>query len=106
MIDDVPCAILRGGSDDNHTFEDADLGVGAFIEYESPRVIEITILQPDDYDHRDEAAIIERSLYIGVDEAKRFGVALQEAIEKAEAEIARRALVDSTRKKRRPRARA
>jgi len=106
VIDDVPCAILRSGTDDTCTFEDADLEVGVFIEYESPRVIEISISQPDDYDHRDESGMIDRTVYIGVDDAKRFAVALQKAIEGAEAELARRALVDSTRKKKRPRARA
>jgi len=106
VIDEVPCAILRGGTDDTFTFEDADLEVGVFIEYESPRVIEISISQPDDYDHREESGRIDRTVYIGVDDARRFAVALQKAIEGAEAEIARRALVDLTRKKRRPRARA
>jgi hypothetical protein len=106
VFDEVPCAIFRmGAADSGDTFEEADLEVGVFIEYESPRVIEISISQPDDYDHREESARIESTVHFGVDEAKRFAVALQQAIERAEAEIARRALVDATRKKRRPKAR-
>jgi hypothetical protein len=106
MFDEVPCAVYRSGSTDGgDTFEEADLCVGVFIEYESPRVIEISTSQPDDYDHRQESATIESSVYISVDEAKRFAVALQQAIERAEAEIARRALVDATRKRRRTKAR-
>jgi hypothetical protein len=95
----VPCSILRSKADDDVAFEEADLDVGVFIEYESPRVIEISISQPDYYDYREESSTIETSVYIGVEEAKRFAEALQSAIARAEAEMVRRATVKPKRRK-------
>ena len=102
IFDDVPCSILRS-PDDGDAFEEAKLGVGVFVEYESPRVIEISVSIPDDYDHPESSANIESSVYIGVDDAKRFAKALETAIKRAESEVARRAKL-KTRKKRAGRA--
>jgi hypothetical protein len=101
IFDDVPCSILRA-PDDGDAFEEAQLGVGVFVEYESPRVIEISVSIPDD-DHPESSANIESSVYIGVDDAKRFSKALETAIKRAESEVARRAKL-KTRKKRAGRA--
>lgn len=90
VFETVPCSILRTSSDNGAAFEEADLDVGVFVEYESDRVIEISVSQPDDYDHRGESSVIESSVYIGVDEAKRFATALQKSIERAERELTRR----------------
>lgn len=96
----VPCSILRSKPDDDLSFEEADLDVSVFIEYESPRVIEISICQPDYYDRReDSSSTIETSVYIGVEEAKRFAEALTSAITRAEAEMVRRASVKPKRRK-------
>jgi hypothetical protein len=95
MFDDVPCSLLRTDDDNADAFEDADLEVGLWIQYTSPRVIEITVAIPDDYENRDSSRTLESSVYLGVAEAKRFAAALQTAIERGEAEIARRAIADA-----------
>jgi hypothetical protein len=91
MFESVPCSILRYVNDED-AFEEADLQVGVFVEYASPRVIEISVLIPDDYDCRDDGGgTYDSSVYVSVEDAKRFAAALQTAIERAETEIARRA---------------
>lgn len=92
IFDAVACSIFRG-SDDGDAFEEADLEVGVFVEYESERVIEILVSKPDDYEHRDGSSTVETSIYIGLAEAKRFIRAFETAIERGEAEIARRAAI-------------
>ena len=99
VFDDVPCSILRTTPDEEDTFEEARLEVGVLVEYASPRVIEISVSIPDDYDHPHSSATIESSVYIGIDDAKRFAMALQTAIGRADAEIARRATLKPRRKK-------
>lgn len=88
-FDTIPCFILRTEGDDD-VFEEADLDVGVWTEFESDKLIEINLTQPDDYDHRDSSQI-ERSVYISVSDAKQFAKSLLEAIEYADKEIARRA---------------
>jgi hypothetical protein len=98
VFDSVPCSILRTSSDEGAAFEEADLQVGVFVEYETDRLIEISLSQPDDYDHRDESGKIESTVHVGLDEAKRLATALQKSIEHAERELVRR----KTAKQRRP----
>src|SRR5579859_3638391 len=90
VFDEVPCSLLRTTPDDDDAFEESTLQVGVFVEYASPRVIEISVSIPDDYDYPDESATIESSVYIGVEDAKRLMKALQTSVERAEQEIARR----------------
>lgn len=90
VFDDVPCSILRTTPDDAEAFEEARLEVGVFVDYASPRVIQISVSVPDDYDHPDSNATLDASVYIGIAEAKRFAGALQTAIARAEAELTRR----------------
>lgn len=71
-------------------FEEADLDVGVWTEFESDKLVEFSLSQPDDYDHRDSSQI-DRSVYISVSDAKQLAKSLQEAIEYAEKELARRA---------------
>jgi hypothetical protein len=87
-FDTVPCFILRSNGDDD-TFEEADLDVGVWVQYESDKVVELNISQPYDYEHRNSSRI-EWSVYLGVADAKQFAKALLEAIEHGEKEIARR----------------
>ncbi len=91
MLDDVPCSILRASTDSDHAFEEARLEVGVFVQYASPRVIEISVSIPDDYDNPASSSVVESSVYVGVEEAKRLAKALQAAIGRAESELARRA---------------
>jgi len=90
VFDEVPCSLLRTTPDDDDAFEEAKLEVGVFVEYASPRVIEISVSIPDDWDYPDDSASIESSVYVGVEDAKRFMKALQTSIERAEKGIARR----------------
>jgi len=91
MLDDVPCSILRTTPEDDDAFEEGLLEVGVFVDYASPRVIEVSVAVPDDYDDPHASSTFESSVYIGVDDAKRFAKALQTAIGRAESELARRA---------------
>jgi len=100
IFESVPCLILRPASDEGAALEECDIEVGLFVEYETDRVIEISVTQPDDYDHRDHSSTIESSVYLGVSDAKRFAAALQTAIGRAEAELARRATEKPRRKSR------
>lgn len=96
----VQCFVLRTKEDDD-VFEEADLDVGVFTEYESDKLVEINLSQPDDYERRNGAQI-ERSVYLSVSDAKQFAKGLQEAIEYAEKELTRRA-TRKPRPKKRPR---
>lgn len=98
MFDDVPCSILRTTPEDDDAFEEGLLEVGVFVDYASPRVIEITVAVPDDYDDPHASTTVESSVYIGVDEAKRFAKALQTAIGRAESELVRRSKLKPTKK--------
>lgn len=88
-FDTIPCFILRSQGEDD-VFEEADLDVGVWTEFENDKLVEFTLSQPDDYDHRDSSQI-DRSVYISVSDAKQLAKSLQEAIEHAEKELARRA---------------
>lgn len=99
MFDDVPCSILRTTPENDDAFEEARLEVGVFVDYASSRVIEVSVAIPDDYDHPDSSATVESSVYIGVDDAKRFAKALRTAIDRAESELARRATLKPGKKK-------
>ena len=90
VFDSVPCSILRSVSEGD-MFEEADLQVGTSVEYESERLIEISISQPDDYDNRESSSLVDRSVYIGITDAKKFADALQKSTAKAERELVRRA---------------
>ncbi len=90
VFETVPCSILRTSSDEGAAFEEADIEIGVFVEYETERLIEISLSQPDEYDHRDGSSTIERSAYVGVAEAKKLATALQKSIEHAERELIRR----------------
>ena len=96
VFDEVPCSILRTTPDDDDAFEEAMLQVGVFVDYASPRVIEISVSIPDDWDYPDDSASIESSVYVGIDEAKRLVKALQTTIGRAEEEIARRKRMPAT----------
>lgn len=91
VFDSVPCSLLHPDENEDDTFEEANLTAGVFVEYASPRVIEVSVEIPRDYDDRDSGGTIETSVYLGVDEAKRFARALATAIARGEAELARRA---------------
>lgn len=94
VFDGVPCSILRN-EDDEDMFEEAELEVGVFVEYASPRLVEISVMVPNDYENRDGGGTIDSSVYVSVDDAKRFARALQTAIDRAEKEIeGRKALID------------
>ena len=91
---------LTAQANDEVMFEEADLEVGIFVEYESPRVIEILVSQPDYYDEgENSSSTIESSVYLGIEEARRFAAGLQLAIGAAEAELKRRATTKPRRKK-------
>lgn len=90
VFGEVPCSLLRATPDDDDAFEESTLEAGVFVEYASPRVIEISVSIPDDYDYPDESASIESTVFLSVDDAKRFMKVLQTSIERAEKEIARR----------------
>jgi DNA-binding transcriptional regulator YhcF (GntR family) len=55
------------------------------------RLIEVSVKQPDDYEHRDEASTGEITVHLGVPEARAIAGALQKAIRDAERELVRRA---------------
>lgn len=91
MFEEVPCSILRTAPNDTDAFEEARIEAGIIVDYESPRVVEISVAIPDDYDHPDGGALIESSVYLAVEDAKAFVKSLQTAIKRGEAELARRA---------------
>jgi hypothetical protein len=96
----VWCSLLRTQRDDSAMFEEAQFEVGVFVEYDTDRVVELSVVQPDDYDHPDSSSTIETSVYLSVTDAKKFAQGLQTAIEHAEAEITRRATAKPRRRRR------
>jgi hypothetical protein len=104
-FESVWCSILRADSNDSITFEEGQFEVGVFVDYESDRVIELSVVQPDFYDDPESSSTIETSVYLDVAEAKKLAHGLQAAIERAEAEIARRAAA-KPRKQRKAKGRA
>lgn len=85
------CFVLRPTSDNEDVFEEAMLDVGVNLQYENERVIEVNLMLPHNYDEPEGGATIESSFYINIAEAKAVVSGLQDAVSRAEKELARRA---------------
>jgi len=87
-------------------FEEAELSVMVHAEYDTDRLIEIDIMQPDDY--RGESAgssLCDRCVYVSAKDARVSVAGLEKAIAKAEAEEKRRAVIKARRANRMHRSR-
>ena len=98
-LESVPCSILRFTPDEEDVFEEALAEVGVNADYEGERLVEITVMQPDDYDDHC-AGLCDMIFYLAPADATRFAAGLQTAIEKAEAEVARTRAITARRAKR------
>lgn len=91
IFESTRCSVLRSAPDGGEMFEEAEIEVATSVTYESARVVEIDITQPDDYDEPDSAREIALSAYLTISEAKALVESLGKAIAKGQEEIARRA---------------
>ena len=89
-LEDVPCLLLRGTDDDEDHFEEARIEAGFLTEYDGDHLVEVNIVQPEDYD-APSGGIIELSAYISPSRARALAVGLLKAADLADAEISRRA---------------
>jgi hypothetical protein len=97
---EVPCGIRRASSDEGEMFEEAELNVGVFVDYEGERLVEIAVLQPDEYQGDSAGSGLEDlAVYLSPEDAKKFAEGLQKAVERAEAEVARRRAQKARKKK-------
>jgi hypothetical protein len=99
-FDSVRCGILRSTADGADMFEEAEIDPAMSVEHEGQRLVEINVTQPHDYDEPHGGARIELSLYLSPAEAKAFVGGLQQAIEAADKETARRAAQKARQEKR------
>ncbi len=89
-FDLVPCFLLRPTPDGEQVFEEAMLDVGINPTYDNERLIELNVMQPDDYDDPYGGALIETSAYVDIAGAKQLIADLQLAVAGATKELARR----------------
>jgi hypothetical protein len=87
----VACSILRVSGDGADLFEEARLEVGASVEYETDRLVEVLVQQPDDYDHPDDSSQEALAVYLSVDAARTLADGLAKAVIRVEKELTRRA---------------
>lgn len=98
-FESVPCSIHRATPDEEVALEEAMLDVGTFKEYDNERLVEINVLQPNDYAEPDSGGHIELSVYLSVEHARQFMRGLEQAIAEAERELARRAAREKRRER-------
>jgi len=87
----VPCGIWRSSDDQEEMFEEAELNVSANSDYEGERLDEISVLQPDEYQGENAGSSTEAlAVYLSPGDAREFANGVLKAVERAEAEVARR----------------
>jgi hypothetical protein len=87
----VPCAIWRSDDDGGEMFEEAELNVSINSDYEGDRLVEISVLQPDDYQGESGGSSTEAiAVYLSAGNARAFANGLLKAVERAEAEGVRK----------------
>jgi predicted transcriptional regulator len=95
------CSIWRCSPDEEAMFEEAELHVAMNPEYEGERLIEVEVVQPDEYQGEigggGESAL---ALHISPTAARTMATGLLNAAERAEHEVERRAKVTARREKR------
>jgi hypothetical protein len=98
VFDDASCGLWHD-EDDTIMTEEAKIEAGIFVEQEGERLIEVSVVVPDDQDHPDEITNIETTIFMSIAEATRLSNVLQTSIEAAKAELARRADIQAGRRK-------
>ena len=89
---DAPCSIWRHSSDQEAMFEEAELNVALNPEYEGERLIEVEVMQLDEYQgERGGGGESALAVHIGAEDARNLAAGLLKAAERAEREVARRA---------------
>jgi hypothetical protein len=95
---DVPCWIWRCSPDEEAMFEEAELHVAMNPEYEGERLIEVEVVQPDEYQGESggggESAL---AVHVSPGDARALAAGLLKAAERAEHELVQRAKKRATR---------
>lgn len=98
---DAPCSIWRSSPDGDAMFEEAELNLALNPEYEGARLIEVEVMQLDEYQGEKggggESAL---AVHVSAEAARSLAAGLLKAAELAERETERRAKTESRREKR------
>jgi hypothetical protein len=87
----APCSIWRHSSDQEAMFEEAELNVALNPEYEGERLIEVEVMQLDEYQgERGGGGESALAVHISAEDARNLAAGLLKAAEHAEREVARR----------------
>lgn len=97
MFGEAPCLILRSAAEQEDLFEEAFIEAGVFVEYEGDHLVEVSLIQPNDYEEPAGGARIDTSIYLTPAAAKTLAESLRKSIEGAEREVARRQRIDARR---------
>lgn len=97
----APCSIWRYSSDQEAMFEEAELNVAMNPEYDGERLIEVEVMQLDEYQgERGGGGESALAVHISAEDARNVAAGLLKAAEHAERELERRAKKESRRGKR------
>lgn len=86
-FESIPCGIVRTLGDEETVLEEAALDVVIHRQYDGDRMIELSVMQPDDLEDLSGSAFEAIVTYITPRDAKRLMKTLQDAIFAAELEL-------------------
>jgi len=98
---DAPCSIWRSSPDGDAMFEEAELHLALNPEYEGERLVEVEVIQLDDYQgERSGGGESALAVHVSAEGARSLAAGLLKAAELAERETERRAKTQARREKR------
>ncbi len=82
------CDILRADDHEREYFEEARIEPALCLDYDTPRVIDLSVIKPSDYDDEESGGDVETIACITIAEARQLIVGMERAIAQAEREQA------------------